>query len=865
MSRRERWLVPLRELDAPDAGWAGGKAAGLGAARRHGARVSAGWVLAPGAVGRLLDANNLALEWTVLRDRIRRDEGDWEARARAFAALLRQGRVPHGLAAALTKLPGERLAVRSSAALEDRAEASAAGAYLTRLDVSEGERVSALLEVLASQFEPPAFARALEAGLDPGAHAANALLMPMLVPTAAGVLFTTDPTDPTRTHGRLAWRPGRGDAVVDGQDAFEARYPKAGALPEAAGLDGPRAGQLRHLAERLERRTGRALDLEFAFAKGGLWLLQARPIVGLAPGAERTEAIFWSRELAAERFPDPISPLGWSALASALAVNLATLRRHFGVIGDPPEAIAKAIGGYVYHNRDFFSLKGNLSLDPAFWLRQAPWLLGALLRDGPGLLLTGKGGPAFGDRLGHPRQRALMALYDRLVFGPAQAVEADWARDFEAHLAHMEALAAEEPERMDAAGRRAYATRLMAASDAFMEPDLAIYAVKMACRFAVEQLAALALGAPDPERLSRLTAGLADNATLALHEALDDLAARVRAGDPPLAAALAAREREGLPEAWAASPLAARREAFLARYGHVTLSWDLRQPPLAERPGLLDAWLGQRLSLPSEARAEQAARREALARAREAETDSVARALAAHPRLQAFFERALTTLHRFMALDEAHHLFCARLIPAERRLILAWAEKLARLEVLARPDDVFFLTLPELFALLDEPDPASRARLCRRRRVAFERAMAQDPPPAYWGEWPMSPEPEAEPEAGRDRRLVQGRCANPGLVEGRVRIVTSLVEMGAFRPGEIAVLATPKPSLTPIFAVAAGVVTATGATLSHGLVLAREYGLPALTDAPDALSKLKTGQRVRLDATRGRLEVLEEAPHGDAL
>lgn len=730
MSLRERWLAPVAGLGADDADWAGPEAVALAAGRRK----PAAWVLGPGAVWRVLDANGLALAWADLRDEIRRDAPGWEPKAAEFAERLRAGRVPHGLASALEALPGELLVFRAAGLAGPLAEREAAG----------GDRVEALLEALASLFEPAGHAAALEAGLDP-----------------------------------------------------------------------------RELV--LNVRVSRAPELD----------------AGPAEPAVEASSVTWVRLSAAERFPDPVSPLGFSILQGGLGAGLALMARLFGIGALPPEAVARPIGGYVYHNRDFFALRGGLALVPRFWLRRVPWLAGLALRCGPGLLAR-RGGPLFGDRLGHPRQRALAAAYGKLVFEPAAILEAEWAEGLEDRLAALSELAARSPETMDAPARRAHAAALSEASAWLRAPELALDVIKAACRGAVEALADLALG-PEPDRILRLTDAGAAHPVLAFHGAIAELAEAARAEDPALAALLAGRERDALAEAWAGSSLRARRHALLARYGHLGLSPDLLQPPLAERPALLDAWLGQRLTAGSPRLVDRA----------EAEAARVRAALAGHPGALAFFERALSTLRRVMALEATQQMAASRAVPAQRRLFLIWGEALAGRGLLARADDVFFLELGELTALLDAPDPFSLARLAHRRRRAFEAALGSEPPPVVKGDRPV-PVESGSAGFGAGRREVAGRPAGGGIAEGRVRRVTNLVELGAFLPGEIAVVSAPMPAVSPVFAVAAGVVAAAGGSLAPSLVAARAYGLPVLTDAPEALIKLRTGSRARLDAVEGR-------------
>ena len=117
---------------------------------------------------------------------------------------------------------------------------------------------------------------------------------------------------------------------------------------------------------------------------------------------------------------------------------------------------------------------------------------------------------------------------------------------------------------------------------------------------------------------------------------------------------------------------------------------------------------------------------------------------------------------------------------------------------------------------------------------------------------PLPPEP---PPAGL--AALQGIPVSGGVVEGPARVARTPAEASAMRPGEILVVPYTDAGWTPYFGVAAGLATEIGGTLSHGAVVARELGLPAVVDLRRATERLRTGQRVRLDADAGVLQALE--------
>jgi pyruvate,water dikinase len=107
-------------------------------------------------------------------------------------------------------------------------------------------------------------------------------------------------------------------------------------------------------------------------------------------------------------------------------------------------------------------------------------------------------------------------------------------------------------------------------------------------------------------------------------------------------------------------------------------------------------------------------------------------------------------------------------------------------------------------------------------------------------------------------RALAGTACSPGIAEGPVCVLRSLDQAPTVRPGSILVLEYSNPGWTPVYTVAAGLVTEEGGLLSHGSIVARERGLPAVIQVRDATRLLIDGQRVRIDGDRGSVLVLDE-------
>lgn len=187
-----------------------------------------------------------------------------------------------------------------------------------------------------------------------------------------------------------------------------------------------------------------------------------------------------------------------------------------------------------------------------------------------------------------------------------------------------------------------------------------------------------------------------------------------------------------------------------------------------------------------------------------------------------------------------------RTINVMRRLAREQGHRLARHGVLTGPDDVFYLTAGELFT-----PGADAGETVARRRADRERLAAIRMPVAFVAPW----EPEPEPTALAAGEVLTGVPASPGKARGPVRVVTPDTA-ALLEPGEVCVAQVTDVGYTPLFGYAAAVITDIGGTMSHAAVVAREFGIPAVTDTANATARLVNGTVVEVDGTAGTVVVV---------
>jgi pyruvate,water dikinase len=369
--------------------------------------------------------------------------------------------------------------------------------------------------------------------------------------------------------------------------------------------------------------------------------------------------------------------------------------------------------------------------------------------------------------------------------------------------------------------------------------------------FAMLGLAGRLLGADArPGDLATVLRGLPHNVTTEMDLDLWSLATAVRADGAAAEAVrresapeLAERYRTGtLPEV-----LQHRLHGFLDRHGfRAVAEIDLGLPRWAEDPTHILGVLANYLRLEDPGRAPDTV----FARAA-AEAETVVSTLTDRARRRG----ALRGRAVGLALDRTRQLAGLRELP-KHDIVLVLAQARAQLleigaelcsaGALPRADDVFFLHLREVADALDGRDVLDVAA---GRREVYDREMARRHVPRVLLSDGTEPEARPAPMSVADGALL-GIAASAGTATGPARVV--LEPSGAYlAPGEILVAPSTDPGWTPLFLTAGGLVMEMGGANSHGAVVAREYGIPAVVGLPGATSSIVTGQEITVDGTRG--------------
>ncbi|WP_406317988.1 PEP-utilizing enzyme [Streptosporangium sp. NBC_01639] len=808
-------------------------------------------------------------------------------------ALVLSAPVPDDIAEAVRRSAHGPVAVRSSATAEDLPYASFAGQQDTYLNVIGDEAVlDAVRRCWASLWTDRAVAYRAAGHIDHRAVRLAVVIQEMVQSEVAGVLFTANPVTGRRREAVIDASPGLGEAVVSGAvnpdhfvvDVATGRITErrpgdkrlaVRSLPgggvervetatEGVCVTDAQVRALAELGDRVEEHYGSPQDTEWAIdAKGTLWLTQSRPITTLYPIPRRSAAdrppgarIYFCLSLAQGLYV-PITPMGMSAFR-VLSSSVADL------MGNP---VADRSAGAP----QFAEAGGRPFIDATGIIRSRvgrvifPRLLDVMEARSATVLRGLAGDPRFSvtQRSVRPALRRLVRNAARFRI-PSRAV----AALLDPASAHRRA------DRLGALLR----VRLAPPTDATslqrldrVEQILGSRAVPLlpeilpgaAAGFAMLGLAYRLLGdRARPGELQTVLRGLPHNVTTEMDLALWHLAERIRADGAAVAlllgtpaAELAGRFHAGSLPGSVQKGLA----GFLEMYGvRAVAEIDLGVPRWSEDPTHIIGVLANYLRLEDPALAPDALFARGAAEAIAMIGTLGARVGGVRGRVVRF---ALGRTRALAGLRELPKFTMITVLAAMRAELRTIGADLTARGLLDSPGDVFSLTLVEVRTALTavsgqggvtagtaSPYPGTLRALVSARREEFAReARRRHVPRVLLSD---GTEPEAVATAVPVDGALTGTPASAGNVTGTARVV--LDPVGAhLEPGEILVCPSTDPGWTPLFLTAGGLVMEMGGANSHGAVVAREYGIPAVVGVARASEHIVTGQRITVDGTSG--------------
>ncbi|MEM9727446.1 MAG: PEP/pyruvate-binding domain-containing protein [Myxococcota bacterium] len=840
-------VVALQDTEARDPALTGGKGAELARLLAEGFLVPPGFCVTTNACARIVEGD------TGYRDRLR-------------------ARIAHAVRQIVDADPAARFAVRSSSTSEDGANASFAGQYETRLGVAPEDIGDAVVEVCRSAKAAHAREYRVYRGASDGAMAV--VVQQMVRAERAGVCFTKDPVT-AKDHVLVSANFGLGETVVNGEitpDSYviDRRTMSVGSrsigskgrrtvlapsgtttvenrVEERAApcLSDAEACEVARLALRVEALHEAPVDIEWAFEGERLFLLQARPITtldsrtsgppkGWAPTdntpIDPTYPLYSNGNIS-EVLPGCVTPLSWNHTGQLIEHAFLSQLHSLGAI--ERNASPRALG-FFFH-RPYVNV--SLLLEAAS--RTPGMTEDTVLEEFIGKPETRTPPVGWRDLLPNRLPRLLRVLavvmlrtwtLPRAIAVSCRTAETEAARVDDAWLESASDQSLLELTKM---------------TDTLAAPSVVhVWASTLASVAFAQLRATLSKWIQDDEGAlaSALVSGIDALPSAAPGASLHALGQRVRADQTLTAALVGAPSDQDAYRRLSESELGSELREFLLQYGHRGVAEaELSRPCWREDPSQVVALLRNHL------------RDGAVAPKSIQERHSRARA-EANDRLRVlpWWRRAVVVWMTRRAREgllnrETMKDVVIRRLDRSRRAYAELNRRLVSRRLLTEKTDIFFLRWEEIDRLVSgalSPDAASGIVSQRRRdfnwskRVAVPKIQERVPRTIALDELAASIE-------------LRGMGVSAGQVTGVARVVTDPRQDARLEPGEILVAPVTDVAWTPLFAQAAGLVVEVGGLLSHGSIVAREYGMPAIVGVNGATQAIQTGDRVSLDGRTG--------------
>ncbi|ODH01989.1 pyruvate phosphate dikinase PEP/pyruvate-binding protein [Nostoc sp. KVJ20] len=708
---------------------------------------------------------------------------------------------PQGLTEFLQPSELSPLVVRSSAIGEDSENASAAGQYETVLNVTSPEALqTAIAKVKASYNHPSAVQYRRDRGLNDTAMAV--LIQQQVQSVYSGVAFSRDPITQQGDAIIIEALPGSPMQVVSGKvtpeqyRAFVVETENSYSIQLEGEGRVPQGliKQVAYLAYRLEKRYhGTPQDIEWSYDGQTLWVLQSRPITTLLP--------MWTRKIAAEVIPGVIHPLTWSInrpLTCGVWGELFTL-----VLGDRALGLDFAETATLHYSRAYFnaSLLGDIFLRMGLPPESLEFLTRGAKLSKPSLQSTWENLPGLGKLL----KREL-------------SLEKDFKQDYHKRfIPGLSQLAQEDIDNLEPA-------KLLARIDFILE----------LLRHGTYYSILAPLSAALRQAIFRVKDSQIDNSVTPEVAALRSLSGIATDAKQVLQEFEPQQVFEQLKQTPEGEKILEEFNELLQDYGYLSeVGTDISVPTWRENPQMIKQMFVQLM----QGNEPQAGAKDAI------------NSIFAVKRKRSFVQRRVDIKGR---VTEVY----SRLLAELRWSFVALEKVWLKSDLLKKTGDIFFLNFDEVRRLIVDEDASLIEQLdelveFRRSQFVQDSEIIQIPFLVY-GNTPPHP---LAPSPLYSDQILQGIGASHGQAEGRVKVLRNLQDIPEIDRDTILVVPYTDSGWAPLLLRAGGLIAEAGGRLSHGAIVAREYGIPAVMDVRGATWILQDGQRVRIDGSRGIVEL----------
>jgi len=896
-------IVDLSSIDSATQSMTGGKASNLTKLSEAGFNVPSGFVVTTKAYSKFIISNQLE---SLANDNLSvinlEDAGELSKVTETMRQNITGATLPEELVVAITsaykQLGMGRVAIRSSATAEDLPDASFAGQYDTSLNIEGIENVlEHVKNCFGSMWTTRAVAYRGENDIPHDQVQIAVVVQSMVDARCAGVLFTRNPISNLPNEMMIESNFGLGESVVSGyaipdryvvdsdqeskdeyslisreigtKDTIIVRKVKGDgvqhstlsqAKSQQSSLEDDEVFRLSKLGKSIENLFGSPQDIEWALDREDqIHILQSRPItVNLEKDSEEDD-VFWTRGYADDYWNDPVTPLFFSLLGDHL-IHIVNVEAN-AILGykDMPDELLKLYKGHAYFNLDVLRTKVVNEMPP--FIRSADVL--NYFPDG--------GGPFGKDTMSKlpfalttrvMAEIRLMMLDGDGGMSKTNSVYEKWTEET------FVPKCLEFDEKFKTLKKKGTETELL---EIINDLDKTMMRHFRMVRYGLP-VHTLGMNLITNYLLNRwlgekaalvfypiLLSGL-EHKTSETNRRINELAAIIRQDDDLSALVLNQESKNVIPALEADDSITNREfheivKQFLDDFGDRGFTREPYYPRWRESPEYVFDILK---SLVSEGGKDLSQAEKNLARKR-AKAEEIAektmRGQRYGPIKVMLFSTILGMARTYIGFRENQRFNLDRWITRNRSVFLEIGNRLVDRGYLLEPIHVFFLFRNELRKIIRGTTTLSQSEvkdLIKERYEEFLKYEHTTPPKFLHGNREFD-DPLQESAEG-----YQGLPASQGIITGTVRVLERVEEVPLVRAGEILVVPRTDPGWTPVFSKIGGLVTESGGVLSHGAVVSREFGIPAVTNIRNACQLFKTGQKITLDGNNG-LVVLHDS------
>jgi phosphohistidine swiveling domain-containing protein len=879
------FIISLQKIKESDLLQVGCKAFSLARMKQIGLTVSPGFCVKTVASREHIEANELAGKIELALNKLKSTSSEERKSIlleiqQAIINAPFQGKLHNEIENHYHTLAADRVAVRSSATAEDLLGYSFAGQYETYLGIADLDGcIDAVKKCWASLWTERAYEYRQKNNFDHLAANMAVIVQALVEADASGVIFTADPVNGYKSRIVVEAVSGLGDALVSGKvtpDRFTIRkrnlnilsrriqngkiefvFDKIGLIEntdENSYMRGPCIDnrivkKLAKLARKTEIKFGCPQDIEWAIRGNKIFFLQSRPITAVPQKKSWDERQAWTNANTGEVFPDAITPITWSVMELMFNPLFESTVRLFGAdLGN--HKLAGLVASRVYFNIN--TAAGVVQHLPAMW--------GLKLNDSFG---GEQGKMCELGKLDIPDEDIpdLGSSYAKMIIRLPYSVCDIFSHSQKKGMRILKKLSSSSRKLRDldvSAMTDEQLTRQfeMAIEDTLKSCDLLCVLIGILAFPILSWICGKWLNDENGTIANRLLGGLNGMDDVQAGFELWNLSVKARESSQVETAILsngnwqvirgkiaAVEEGEKFLKKW---------DEFMAQHGHHCRGeMEVFNPRWSETPDYILSTIRNYLgdfgqSDPIQNYRDHIRKREQLTnRCRQQLKNPVKRLV---------FNHIVHRAQQGVIFRENWKSEAVRYTAALRSILLELGQRLNNKGIFENTNDIFFLKLEEIVPVTRSKPNLDVKETITSRRAEYEKNKSITPPMVVIGKF--DPDNYTPDVVNTKVEVLNGLAVSPGVVTGKARVILKADTDEQVLPGEILVAPFTDPGWIPYFIPAAAIVMDVGGMLSHGSIIAREYGIPAVVNVGPATKVIKTGQTIQVDANKGVVKIL---------